>query len=140
MGVGLGAAHDGEHALAAVHVHGHRGADIHLARTLRRVHDGGLGEDAADLGDARLHHALLVLGVVVLGVLRDVAELAGNLDALAHFGALLGLEVVKLLFKLLAALRRQDVIAVCHGQSLQKHEAAHRLMHRFPRSIPITWE
>src|SRR3954453_7791161 len=33
-----------------------------------------------ELGDAPLEHGLLVLGVFVLGVLRDVAELAGFLD------------------------------------------------------------
>ena len=118
VGVGFGAAHDGEHALAAVHVHGHRGADIHLARALRRVHDGGLGEDAADLGDARLHHALLVLAIVVLGVLRDVAELARHLDALADLGALLGLEVVQLLLELVLALLREDEVVVCHASHL----------------------
>ena len=117
MGIGLGAADDGEHALTAVHVHGHRGADVHLARALRRVHNGGLGEDAADLGDARLHHALLVLGIVVLGVLGDVAELAGDLDALADLGTLLVLEVVQLLLELLLAFFSQHVVVVSHGSS-----------------------
>ncbi len=39
-----------------------------------------------------LEHRLLVLGVVVLGVLGDVAELARHLDPLSDLTALLGLE------------------------------------------------
>jgi hypothetical protein len=37
-----------------------------------------------------LEHRLLVLGVVVLGVLRDVAEFARNLDPLGNIPSLLG--------------------------------------------------
>ena len=55
---------------------------------------GGLGEDAADLGDARLHHALLVFGVVVLGVLGDVEVLiAGRVMAKRVQGKIAFLEL-----------------------------------------------
>ena len=48
-------------------------------------------------GDPVLEQHLVVLGVVVLGVLRDVAELAGNADALGDFAPPLGREVLDLL-------------------------------------------
>ena len=51
-------------------------------------------------GDPRLEHRLLVLGVVVLGVLGDVAELARFLDALGDLAALDGGEVLDLILQL----------------------------------------
>jgi hypothetical protein len=47
-----------------------------------------------------LEHRLLVLGVVVLRVLGDVAELARLLDALGDLATLDGREVLDLLFEL----------------------------------------
>jgi hypothetical protein len=44
-----------------------------------------------------LEQHLLVLGVVVLGVLGDVAELAGNADSLRYLAALRGRELLDLL-------------------------------------------
>ena len=58
-----------------------------------------------ELGDPVLEHRLLVLGVVVLGVLGDVAELAGDANPLGDLAALLGLQVLDLLTELLVALR-----------------------------------
>ena len=52
----------------------------------------GAAELVLKLGDALLEHRLLVLGVVVLGVLGDVAELARLLDAIGDLAALVGLE------------------------------------------------
>jgi len=49
-----------------------------------------------ELRDPRLEHRLLVLGVVVLGVLRDVAELARLLDASGYLAAALSREVLEL--------------------------------------------
>jgi len=51
-----------------------------------------------------LEHRLLVLGVVVLGVLGDVAEFARDADALRDFAALLGLQELDLLLELLVSL------------------------------------
>lgn len=52
------------------------------------------------LGDAAFHHGLLVLGVIIFGVFRDVAEFAGYTDALTDLGALFSLEVMQLFFEL----------------------------------------
>ena len=57
--------------------------------TLRLVDDGRAAEPLLELRDPLLEHGLLVLGVVVLGVLGDVAELARLLDALGDLTALL---------------------------------------------------
>ncbi len=113
--VALGATHDGEHALATVHINGDGGADVDLAGALRSIDDGRLGENVADLGNASLHHALLVLRVVVLGVFGNVAKLASNLDALADLGALDGFEVVQLFLELDPTFLSENEIAVCHG-------------------------
>ena len=60
------------------------------------------------LGDLVLEHRLLVLGVVVLGVLGDVPELAGDPDPLRDLAALLRLEHLDLLLELLVALSREN--------------------------------
>ena len=67
-----------------------------------------------DLGDLRLEHGLLVLGVVVLGVLGDVAELARFLDALGDFAALVVGEEIELLLELVEALAGEDDV-LRHG-------------------------
>ena len=54
-----------------------------------------------ELGDPLLEHRLLVLGVVVFGVLGDVAELAGLLDPLGDLPPLVVLEVLELFLELL---------------------------------------
>ena len=46
-----------------------------------------VAEHVLDNEDATLEHSLLVLRLVVLGVLRDVTEVLGVLDALGHLGA-----------------------------------------------------
>ena len=59
-------------------------------------------------GDAVLEQRLLVLGVVVLGVLGDVAELARLADAVGHLAALVDLELLDLLLELLVAVWGED--------------------------------
>src|SRR3954453_2085500 len=54
-------------------------------------------------GNAVLEQRLLVLGVVVLGVLRDVAELARRADAVRDLSALVVREILDLLLQLLVA-------------------------------------
>ena len=61
-----------------------------------------------ELGDLVLEHRLLVLGVVVFRVLGDVAELAGDPDALGHLAAPVAAQMVDLALQLLVALRCED--------------------------------
>ena len=76
--------------------------------------DGRRAQLLLDGGDALLEHRLLVLRVVVLGVLRDVAELARLLDALSDLAALVGLEVGQLHLELLEAFGGEDDV-LGHG-------------------------
>ena len=55
-----------------------------------------------------LEHRLLVLRVVVLGVLGDVAELAGDPDPLGDLAALVAAQKVDLLLELLVPLGCED--------------------------------
>ena len=54
------------------------------------VDDRGSAQALFELGDALLEQRLLVLGVVVLGILGDVAELARLLDPLGDLASLRG--------------------------------------------------
>ena len=54
------------------------------------VDDAGGAQLVLEVGDLLLEHRLLVLGVVVLGVLGDVAELARLLDPLGDLAPALG--------------------------------------------------
>ena len=85
--------------------HGRADRDAVLRDLLLRDH-ARREQPLLELGDPVLEHRLLVLRVVVLGVLGDVAELAGNADPLGDLAALLGLEILDLLPELLVALRR----------------------------------
>ena len=68
------------------------------------VDDGRAAHPLLELGDPLLEQGLLVLGVVVLGVLHDVAELARLLDPLGDLAALDGGHVLELLAELLQPL------------------------------------
>src|SRR5262245_61175548 len=71
--------------------------------------DHARGQQALlELSDAVLEHRLLVLGVVVLGVLGDVSELACDPDAIGDLAPLLGREVVDLFLQLLVTLGGED--------------------------------
>ena len=72
-------------------------------------------EPLFELCDPRLEHRLLVLGVVVLRVLGDVAELAGDPDTIGDLAPLHSREALDLLLELLVAfLSENDVL---HGTS-----------------------
>ena len=66
-------------------------------------HDGVLDQRRERL-DAAFHERLLVLGVLVLGVLRDVAVLLGLVDARGNLGPLHVDQLVELLADLLEAI------------------------------------
>ena len=65
-----------------------------------------------------LEHGLLVLGVVVLGVLGDVAELACLLDALGHLAPLDGREVLDLFLQLVVPFGGENDFLHCFLQPL----------------------
>src|SRR6185312_15636937 len=67
-----------------------------------------VAEPLLERGDAVLEQRLLVLGVVVLGVLGDVAELAGDADAVGDLATLVVRQVLDLLLQLLVAFGSED--------------------------------
>ena len=67
-----------------------------LGVDLLLVDDRRAAQPLLELGDPLLEQGLLVLGVVVLGVLRDVAELARLLDPLGDLATLDGGQVLEL--------------------------------------------
>ena len=81
-------------------------------------------EPLLEQGDPVLDQRLLVLRVVVLGVLGDVAELAGDADALGDLPPLVGGEVVDLLLQLLVALFGEDDFLGHLGLLLKRNGAA----------------
>src|SRR5690242_14022485 len=100
--------------LLVLDVHGHPDLD-NIGRQVGGVDHLRGAQALLELGDLLLEHHLLVLGVVVLGVLRDVAELAGLLDALGHLATLRGLQVVELALERLETLGSEDDV-LGHGR------------------------
>src|SRR5215213_2990593 len=92
-GIGLGRADD----LELLRIAGLLVLDVNLDADANRVRvelllvdDGRATNALLELGDPTLEQRLLVLGVVVLGVLHDVAELPRLLDARGNLPALHG--------------------------------------------------
>ncbi len=99
-------------------------SSVRLASTSRSLTFAPIGDDAQvdvalldharvqeallELGDLVLEHRLLVLGVVVLGVLGDVPELARDADPVRDLAPLLGRERLDLLLQFLVALGREN--------------------------------
>src|SRR5829696_7285248 len=117
--VGLGGADDRVlEALALLVLAGHQRADADdVVVELGRVDHLRGAELVLELRDPRLEHRLLVLGVVVLGVLGDVAELARLLDALRDLAAAGDGEVLDLLLELLESFGGEDDVLL-HASSL----------------------
>src|SRR3954470_932064 len=98
-----------------------QGAHAHdVVVELGGVDHRGRAQLVLERGDPRLEHRLLVLGVVVLGVLRDVPELAGLLDALGDLAALGGGEVLDLLLEVLEAFGGEDDVLLHQGRPLRR--------------------
>ena len=72
----LGRRHEELHLVPVVITNGDDRADGHHTIVFDLAHLGVL-EDVTDLTDARLHHSLVVLGGVVLGVLTQIAVVTG---------------------------------------------------------------
>src|SRR5690606_601030 len=80
----------------------------------RRVDESGIPEHFLKLQNFALKESLFVLGVVVLGVLRDIAELQGLPDALGNLAPAHRLEQFKLLFQLGQAFGSQQHFLLTH--------------------------
>src|SRR4029079_824860 len=85
-----------------------------VGRDVLGVDDLRRAQALLELRDPLLEHHLLVLCVVVLGVLRDVAELAGLLDALGPLAPAGGLQLLQLFLQPLEPFGGQDDVS-CHG-------------------------
>ena len=70
-------------------------------------------QDVLDLLDTGLDITLLVLRRVVLGVLGEVALLAGLTDLLGNFLSLIDLEVVQLVLELLETCVGHNILLYC---------------------------
>ena len=71
---------------------------------LRLIDDLGVEQDLLQLGNAGIELALLVFGLVIFAVLRQVAEAAGFLDELGDLVGPGGLAVVQLCLQLVISL------------------------------------
>src|SRR3990172_13379375 len=79
------------------------------------VDHSGAAQHLLDLQNPALDERLIVFGVVIFGVFREVAELLGLLDALGDLFPTGALEVLDLLFELVQTLLRQDGLFLAVG-------------------------
>src|SRR2546422_9292956 len=77
---GLGGTHDREGLDPVLALDGHGGADLDVVAGVVLVDQGRVLDERLEQLDAALHECLLVLGILVLGVLREVAVLLGVVD------------------------------------------------------------
>src|ERR687889_1393649 len=92
---------------------GHAGAEIYRASLgAGRVQDFRVPQTPLDLADPALQNPLLGLGVVVLGVLRDVAELSGLPDAIRDLAPPDLREIFEFLLKLLESLLGEELLVL----------------------------
>src|SRR5215213_3952513 len=89
----------------------HGGTEIHrVFLGLRGIYHPHVAYPALQLADSALQQALLVLGIIVLGVLRDVPELASLTDAIGDLPASHIGQVCKFLLELLHPLRGDKLL------------------------------
>ncbi len=81
--------------------------------TIDAVDDLGVLEEVLELADPALHVALLVLGRVVVGVLLEVALLAGAFDLVGDLDPAAGGEIVELGLQPVEC--RCGQLHCCHG-------------------------
>src|SRR5438034_6618850 len=111
------------------------GADCH---TVRRgpvvINHPGVPQHLLQLQDPPFHKRLLVLGIFVLGVFHQVAELLGLLDPPGDFLAADRLEVSQLLFQFVEAFWSEDRLFFDFGHRKSPARGALKTKHR--RSVP----
>ena len=112
----LGRADDRERLIAVLVVDLHRRADLDDAFDVLAFDDAGVPHQLLEQKDPAFDETLLVLGVVVLGVLVDVAEFLRLADALGDLGSALVPEHLELgLQAVQTFLRKVYDLVVFHG-------------------------
>ena len=115
-GLGLGRADDRERLLAVVALDLDGRADLDVVGRVVLVDDRGVLDQRLERLDPALDERLLVLGVLVLGVLGEVAVLLGVVDPLGDLGPLDGDHLVELRAELLEAVLGEVGGLVVHGR------------------------
>src|SRR5438128_633731 len=113
---GFGGADDRERLVAVLVVDLHRRAYLHDALDVLTFDDARVAHQLLEQQDPAFDEALLILGVVVFGVLVDVAEFFGLPDALGDLGAALVAQHLELGLQAVQTLLREvDDLVVFHG-------------------------
>src|SRR5258706_1150598 len=114
---GLGRTDDREGLLAVVAQDSDRRADLDVIRGVVLVDDRGVLDQRLERLDPALDERLLVLGVLVLGVLREVAVLLGVVDPLGDLRPADRQDLLELLAELLEAILADIGRLVIHQKS-----------------------
>src|SRR5205823_2502808 len=98
------------------HLHATAEGDAVLGQRAH-VDDDGPGEPVGQVADAGLEHALVFAGGVVLGVLGEVAHVAGGGDPLGHLDHLDVPHAVQLGLEFVVPFPGHRDAVVCHGRA-----------------------
>src|SRR5579883_365823 len=132
LGVGLALLEDRHH---------HSGGDE--VGGCRHLLDDRLLDHVLQMADPGLHHRLLVPGGVVVGVLTDVAELPGPLEALAHGRPTVAGQLLELLLPTLEGFRTDNHsltwLAHPHVLTREVHRGWRRPFGGQDRPTPARW-
>ena len=115
-GLGLGRADDRERLLAVGALDRDGRADLDVVGRVVLVDDRGVLDERLEGLDPALDERLLVLGVLVLGVLREVAVLLGVVDPVGDLGPLDRDHLVELRAELLETVLGEVGGLVVHGR------------------------
>jgi hypothetical protein len=85
-----------------------------VGRILGFVDDARVANHRLDFENSPFDERLLLLGIFVLRVFGDVAELFGLADALVDFAAMVGLQIFEFLLEFLETIFRQKGLFVVH--------------------------
>src|SRR5258708_3760069 len=113
---GLGRANYGERLVAVLVVDLYRRADLDDAFHVLALDDARVAHQLLEQKDPAFDETLLVLGVVVLGVLVDIAELLRLANSLSNFGPTLVAKHLELRLQAVQTLLREVYdLVVFHG-------------------------
>src|SRR5258708_9358677 len=126
LGIGLDRTDDGPVLFAVLVLDLDLGTKLDCAGGFfrRLLDDLGVSDRLLECEDATLDPTLVVLGVLVFGILGDIAELLGAADPVGHLPPLHGEELVKLGLELLQAfLGDRNGLVLQHLNFLKKRTA-----------------